>query len=449
MCGCQNWPVSQRPSDPASQPDASARRVIGLALPALVVLAAEPMYVLVDTALIGHLGAVPLAALAVGGVVLSQVAGQFNFLAYGTTARAARHFGAGRRDLAVREGANASVLALLISAALIVLVELFAPHIARLIAGSGSPIAGDAAAWMRIAILGAPGILLSLAGNGWMRGLQRTREPTVYVVIGFGICLVLLPIFIYGFGWGLLGSAIANAIAQNIVGVLFLRALVRERVSWRIDGAVMRGQLRSGRDLIIRTLALQGSMIVAAAVAARMGTAVIGAHQIGTQLQMLCALALDSVAIAAQSLVGEALGRGDRALVRRTTRLVTRVGLGAGVVLAGVLLVLRPWLPRVFTSDQAVLEQAAVMWFFLAGMQLICGVLFALDGVLMGANDVAVLRTITIVAHGAIYLPLALLAYQLQWGIAGIWTGLLLSLAARLALGWWRVRGDRWMHAAV
>lgn len=432
-----------------SQSDVSTRRVVGLALPALVVLAAEPLYVLVDTALIGHLGAGPLASLAIGGVVLSQVSGQFNFLAYGTTARAARHFGAGRRDMAVREGANATVLALAISAALIVLVQLFAPQIAQLIAGSDSPVAADAAQWMRIAILGAPGILLSLAGNGWMRGLQRTREPTLYVVAGFGICLVLLPIFVYGFEWGLMGSAIANVIAQNIAGALFVWSLVREKVSWRIDGSVMRGQLRSGRDLIIRTLALQGSMIVAAAVAARMGTEVIGAHQVGTQLQTLCALALDSVAIAAQALIGEALGRGDRDLARRTTRLVAKVGLGAGILFAGVLLLLRPWLPRVFTSDPGVIEQAATMWLFLAGMQVICGVLFALDGVLMGANDVAVLRTITIVAHIAVYLPLALAAYHWQWGIAGIWTGLGLSLLARLVLGTWRLRGDRWMSAQV
>ena len=423
--------------------------MISLALPALVVLAAEPLYVLVDTAVVGHLGALPLASMAIGGTVLAQVSGQLNFLAYGTTARAARKYGAGDRVGAVREGANASVLALAIGALLIVVVELLAEPIGKVIAGSGSPALAGAVDWMRIAILGAPGILLALAGNGWMRGIQRTREPTMYVIAGFGLCVVLLPIMVYGFGWGLLGSAIANVIAQWVTGGLFLWALLREGVGLRADRAIMLGQLRTGRDLFIRTLALQGSFIFAAALCSRLGPEVIGAHQIGLQLFMLTALALDSVAVAAQSLVGESLGRGDPASARRTAALCTQVGLGAGVVFAIVLIVLRPWAPRLFTSDAGVLSEAATMWWWLAGMQVVAGVLFALDGVLMGANDVAVLRTITIIAHAAVYVPLAWLAYTSGWGIGGVWFGLTMSLVARLILGWWRVRGDRWMVAGT
>lgn len=433
--------------DQPARPD--VRRVLTLALPALVVLAAEPLYLLVDIAIIGHLGTLPLAGLAIGGTVLAQVSGQLNFLAYGTTARAARRYGAGDHQGAVREGVNASLLALAIGAGIVLLVELFAWPIARLIGGPASPALQDAVVWLRVAILGAPGILLALAGNGWMRGIQRTREPTLYVIAGFGLCLVLLPIMVYGLGWGLVGSAIANVIAQWVTGGLFLYALLRERVSLRPQRAVMLGQLRSGRDLFVRTLALQGSFVLAAAVCSRMGPEVIGAHQIGLQMFMLTALALDAVAVAAQSLVGEALGRNDPLRARATAALCARVGLLAGVVFAVVLVLLRPFAPSLFTSAPQVLSEAAIMWWWLAGMQVVTGVLFALDGVLMGANDVAVLRTITIVAHAAVYAPIAWIAYRADWGISGIWLGLTVSLAVRLVLGAWRLRGERWMHAGL
>lgn len=427
----------------------TVRRVLGLALPALVVLAAEPLYVLVDTAMIGHLGTLPLAGLAIGGTVLAQVSGQLNFLAYGTTARAARRYGAGDYQGAVREGVHSSLLALVIGAAIVLLVEVFAWPIARLIGGADSPALQDAVLWLRVAVLGAPGILLALAGNGWMRGIQRTRQPTVYVVVGFGLCLVLLPIMVRGLGWGLVGSAVANVIAQWVTGGLFLHALLRERVSLRVERAILVGQLRSGRDLFLRTLALQGSFILAAALCSRMGPEVIGAHQIGLQMFMLTALALDAVAVAAQSLVGEALGRQDPVRARATAALCARVGLLAGCAFAAVLALVQPVAPLLFTSSAGVLEQAGVMWWWLAGMQLLAGVLFALDGVLMGANDVAVLRSITIVAHAGVYAPLAWLAYTADWGIAGIWFGLTTSLAVRLVLGALRVRSGRWMAATV
>ena len=434
-------------SESAAPPN--IRKVLGLALPALVVLAAEPLYVLVDTAMIGHLGTLPLAGLAIGGTILSQVSGQLNFLAYGTTARAARRYGAGDHEGAVREGVNATVLALVIGAMIVLLVELFAWPIARLIGGADSPALKDAVEWLRVAILGAPGILLALAGNGWMRGIQRTRQPTMYVIAGFGLCLILLPIMVRGLGWGLVGSAIANVIAQWVTGGLFLHALLRERVSLRPQRSVLIGQLRSGRDLFLRTLALQGSFVLAAALCSRMGPEVIGAHQIGLQMFMLTALALDAVAVAAQSLVGEALGREDRARARSAAGLCARVGLLAGVAFAAVLVLVRPIAPGLFTSAPDVLYEAGIMWWWLAGMQLITGILFALDGVLMGANDVAVLRTITIFAHALVYAPLAWIAYSSGWGISGVWFGLTMSLAVRLVLGGLRVRGDRWMHASA
>ena len=354
------------------------------------------------------------------------------------------------RPAAVREGVNASWLAVAIGLLAIVAVQVLAGPIARLIGGDNPVAVADAESWMRVAILGAPGILLALAGNGWMRGVQETRKPTAYVVVAFGISLVLLPIFVYVLDWGLIGSAIANVVAQLIGGGLFIRALLKEAhgpVRRTPDWPVMKAQLRTGRDLLIRTLALQGSFVAAAGVAARMSTETLGAHQIGLQLWMLCALVLDSVAIAAQSLVGESLGAGNKDYARRVALIIGRLGFATGVLLAVILLAIGPFAPYVFTSDPAVLTETAVMWWWLVGMQPLAGYVFAVDGILMGSGDVAILRTITIIASVFVYIPLAICALQFQWGIGGIWLGLTSFIVARLVVGWWRVRGDKWMIA--
>lgn len=433
----------------ADNPALSARRVLGLAAPALVVLAAEPLYLLIDTAVVGHLGVVPLASLAIGGAVLAQVAGQFNFLAYGTTGRSARRYGAGDRDGAVREGVNATALAVAIGVLVIILVQIFAGPVVRLLGGAQSPALHTAEQWLRIAVFGAPGILIALAGNGWMRGVQETRRPTAYVLLANLISLVLLPIFVYVLDFGVLGSAMANVCAQCVGGGLFLRALIGESESMRPDWPVMKAQLGTGRDLMIRTLALQGSFLVAAAFASRMGASVVGAHQIGLQLFLFLALALDSLAIAAQTLVGSSLGAGDLPRARRTASLVGRMGLAAGVFAALLLLTGRVVVPELFSSSDAVLAQAALMWWWLMAMQPVAGVVFALDGVMMGSGDVGVLRTITIVSSVFVYLPISIAAYSFGWGITGIWAGLTASLVVRLVFGFFRVRGNKWLVEGV
>ena len=210
-----------------------ARRVLGLAVPALGVLAAEPLYLLVDTAVVGRLGAVALAALAVGGVVLVQVSTQLTFLSYGTTARTARLYGAGRRADAVAEGTQATWLAVGIGAVLLVAGQLAAGPVTRLLAGPG-PVADAAVGWLRIALVGAPFVLVTLAGNGWMRGVQDTARPLRFVLVGNGISAALCPVLVHGAGpvpvsgWGLNGSAVANVVAQVLAAGLFCRALLAE-----------------------------------------------------------------------------------------------------------------------------------------------------------------------------------------------------------------------------
>ena len=397
----------------------------------------------------GHLGTVALGGLAVGGGLLAWAAALLNFLAYGTTARAARRAGAGDRAGAVAEGVQATWLALGLGLVVLLLFQLLAGPLTRLLAGGAGPVAEAGEQWLRVASLGAPMLLISLAGNGWLRGVQELRRPVRYVLAGSLLSLVLCPLLVHPVGLGLVGSAIANVAGQVVAAGLFVRALVRENVAWRPRPAAIRTQLIIGRDLLLRAAVLQLSFLVAAGVAARAGTAQLGAHQIALQLFFFLALVLDAYAIAAQTLVGHALGGNRPDEARATARTVSLWGLGTGLVVAALLVALRPVLLPLFTNDPAVLEQAEVVWWFLAAMQPLAGVVFALDGVLMGAGDVGYLRTVTIGSAVFGFLPLSLLAGPLSWGLAGVWSGLCLFIGLRLVAVLVRVAGDRWLTAPV
>ena len=422
---------------------ASVRQVLGLAVPALGVLAAEPLYLLVDTAVVGHLGAVPLGALSVGAIVLAQVSTQLTFLSYGTTARTARLHGAGRRSEAVAEGVQATWLAIAVGLVLIVAGQLLAAPIAQLLAGQGE-VADAAVGWLRIALFGTPFILITMAGNGWMRGVQDARRPLRYVLAGNGISALLCPLFVYEFGWGLEGSAIANVTAQVISASLFLWALRAERVPLRPEPAKMRAQLALGRDLVLRSLAFQACFVSATTVAAHHSTAAVGAHQIVLQLWTFLALVLDSLAIAAQSLVGAALGADDDRRAQKLAWQVTGYGLAFGCLLGVVFAALAGVLPHVFTSDASVLGEIPHAWWFFVALQPIAGVVFALDGVLLGAGDAAFLRTATIFAAATGFLPFVWLSFAFDWGLTGIWTGLSLFMLVRLGTVVLRTRSGRW-----
>jgi putative MATE family efflux protein len=430
-----------------TEPVGAPRSVLSLAVPALVVLAAEPLYLLVDTAVVGNLGTVPLAGLAVGGGLLAWAAALLNFLAYGTTARAARRAGAGDRAGAVAEGVQATWLALGLGLAVLLVFQLFAGPMTRTLAGGPGAVAEAGEQWLRVAAFGAPLLLMSLAGNGWLRGVQDLRRPVRYVLAGSLISLVLCPVLVYPVGLGLVGSAVANVAGQAVTAALFVRALVREDAPWRPRPSALGKQLVIGRDLLVRAAVLQLSFLVAAGVAARAGTAQLAAHQIALQLFFFLALVLDAYAIAAQTLVGHALGAGRPQEARATAGRVARWGLGTGVLVAVVLLAGRDLLIPLFTDDPAVIAEAELVWWFLAGMQPLAGVVFALDGVLMGAGDVGYLRTVTIGSAVLGFLPLSLLSVPLGWGLAGIWTGLCLFIALRLVGVLVRVAGDRWLTA--
>jgi putative MATE family efflux protein len=439
---------------PDESPDATVtdrvtvRRMLALAMSAFLVLAAEPLYLLVDTAVVGHLGARALGALAVGTTLMAVLAIVGTFVEYGTTARAARWFGNGQTDRAVAEGVQASYLAIVIGVVAVLVGQVAADPLVGLLTGSSS-LHDPAEHWFRIALCGMPMVLLVLAGNGWMRGVQLTRAPVVIVLAANGLSAVASPLLVYPIGLGLVGSAWANVGAQVVAAALFLRALhraaVRHEASLLPDVAVMRAQLVLGRDLIVRAAAFQAAFMVAAGVATRMGTAQIAAHQIGMQLWEFTALLLDSFAIAAQSLVGAALGASDARAARRLAGQVARWSLGAGSVFAA--LYAAGWwvIPRLFTSSPSVWHQAHVLWPWFVVMLPAAGIVFGLDGVLIGAGDVAFMRTITIIAALGGFVPITLAAAHWDWGIGGVWAGLTAFILVRLVGMVWRTRGDRWV----
>lgn len=425
--------------------EVSTRRIVTLAGSAFVVLAAEPLFLLVDTAVVGHLGRVPLAALGAAGIVMTLLAIVGTSLEYGTTGRAARYFGAGRREAAVNEGVQASWLALLIGLVAIVVGEAVAGPVVRVVTGGAGPVADDAERWLRIAILGLPGVLLVLAGNGWLRGVQDTRTPVRIVVLANAVSAVASPVLVYPVSMGLAGSAVANVCAQVLAAALCVRALRAERVPSRPQWHVMRSQLVVSRDLVARSLAFQAAYLTAAGVAGRMGAAQLAAHQVGLQLWEFIALLLDSFAIAAQSLVGAALGGGDVETAKSTAWRVSRYGVVAGVIFAGVAGAGWQLLPKVFSSDAAVQGQAHVLWPWLIAMMPLGGVLFALDGVLLGAGDNAFIRNVTMVAALGAFVPIALLALRLDWGLGGVWAGIASFITVRLVGMAWRTCSGRWL----
>ncbi|WP_179468878.1 MATE family efflux transporter [Mycolicibacterium vinylchloridicum] len=429
----------------------TGRRIAGLAIPALGVLAAEPIYLLFDIAIVGRLGALSLAGLAIGGLILSVVSAQLTFLSYGTTARSARFYGAGDRAAAVGEGVQATWLALAMGAVIVTAVQLTAVPLVSAIAGSasGGGIADAALPWVRIAIFGVPAILISAAGNGWMRGVQDTMRPLRYVLVGFGISAVLCPLLVYG--WlglprlELAGSAIANLVGQWLAAVLFCRALLVERVPLRLDTSVLRAQMVMGRDLVVRTLAFQACFVSAAAVAARFGAAAVAAHQVVLQLWNFLALVLDSLAIAAQSLVGAALGAGRTTHAKSVAWRVTVFSTIAAAILAVVFAVGASVLPSLFTDDRSVLAAIGVPWWFMVAQLPIAGIVFALDGVLLGAGDAAFMRTATLASALIGFLPLIWLSLTFGWGLLGIWSGLSTFMVLRLIFVGWRAFSGRWL----
>lgn len=380
-------------------------QVARLAIPAFFTLIAEPLFLLADSAIIGHVGTTELAALGVASTLLLTMTGIFVFLAYATTAVVARAQGAGHHDEAMQAGLDGIWLAFLLGAPLAVITYVSAHPLA--VALGGDDLADAAAHYLRVSSLGLPAMLISLAAQGLLRGLQDTKTPLIATTVSFSLNTALNALFVLGFGWGLGGSALGTVIAQWLLTALMLVAIWRRAGRLRLRphlGRVL-ASAQMGAPLLVRTLALRAVLLLTAAAAAKFGPATMAAHQIVMTVFSFLSFALDALAIAAQAMTGEALGRRDVPQVTEMTRRFVRLGWQWGTVAAVLLAVSSPLLPVLFTADGHVRSLTMVGLIVMALIQPIAGVVFVLDGVFMGAGDGTYLAKAQLLVLAA-YLPL-------------------------------------------
>ena len=431
-------PVRRHPADPA---------ILRLALPALGALVAEPVFLLADTAIVGHLGTPQLAGLGIAGVVLATLVNVSIFLAYGTTAAVARRLGAGDLRSALAHGVDGCWLAVLVGLATLVVGWPATPWVVSLFGPAGD-VAGYAEIYLRISLLGIPSMLLVLAATGVLRGLQDTRTPLVVAAAGAVGNVVLNLLLVYGLGLGIGGSALGTVIAQTAMAAAFLRVVVRGS---RRHGAPLRphwaGISRSfgaGVPLVVRTVSMRAALLVATAVAAGLGTAELAAHQIAFITWSLLALVLDAIAIAAQALVGKALGAGDVHEVRSTTQRMVEWGVLAGLGLGVLVAAAAPAYALLFTPDAEVRALVVVALLVVALMQPLAGWVFVLDGVLIGAGDGRYLALASVLSVLA-FLPAAWAVDAYGLGLVALWAAIGVWMLVRLVTLALRERGGSWI----
>jgi len=422
------------------------RAILALAVPSFGALVAEPLYVLTDTAIVGHLGTDELAGLAIAAAVLLSAHAALIFLAYGTTGIVGRLRGSGDNDGAIVQGVQALWLATILGgitcAGLAVLsgpiVDLFDPAPA---------VREHALTYLRISLIGLTGMFVVLAGTGFLRGLQDTRTPLVIALVSAVANLVIELVLVFGLDMGIAGSA-WSTVAVQLGSALWLTLHIvgrarRSGVSRRLHRPSLLRSMRVGAQLFVRTAALRGSLVIAAALASRLGTADLAAHQVGMEVWSLLALALDAVAIAGQALVAQELGAGRVATAREAGRRMIGMSVQVGVLFAVVLLLVRPWVGTIFSDDQAVVDLAGFILLFVAVMQPLNGVVFALDGILIGAGDLRFLATAMVgafVSFGVVGIVIGVTGAGIGW----LWLGVTWLMAARTIPLWLRFRTGRW-----
>ena len=424
------------------------RRIAALAVPALGTLAIEPLYVLIDTGIVGHLGTTALGGLALASIVLTTLLAVFNFLAYGTTARAGFLVGAGDERGAASIAAQGLWLCVLIGVPLAAAIAVGAHALAVAVGGRAGPIAAAATTYLRISTLGIPAVLVALVGNGYLRARSDVRSPLKVAVVANVVNVVLELVFVYRLHWGVAGSAWGTVIAQLLAGIWFV-VLMGRRIAASDAGlglvpAELRRLLVAGRHLFVRTAALLATLAMATAVASRVSVPVLGGHQIAIQVHTFIGLALDAFAIPGQILVATRLGARDHVEARAVADRLIRLSMTAGGLVFVSLLVLAPVLPRLFSGDGRVRHVATVALVISALVEIPAAMAFVLDGILIGAGDFHFLQRSMLVGFG-VFLPFA--AAALAWpslGIVGIWAGLLAWMLGRGGSNYIRYRRSDW-----
>ncbi len=419
------------------------RRLLAIAVPALFTLAAEPLYVLADTGIVGHLGTGSLAGLGLASIVLTTSSGLCNVLTWGTTSRVGFLRGAGDEAGIGRVAATVLWLALVLGGVIAALLIVGAPVINRALGGEGT-VLHQATTYLRIGALGLPALLLAWAGQGVARGEGDTRGPLAVVIAANVVNLLLEVLFVYVFDWGIAGSAWGTVAAQWAAAAVFaVRLLRRSGGHLRPDGDELRGLAHVSSNLVIRTGALFASLTIASAVAARIDAVSLAAHQVLAQLNLFAAFVIDAAAIAAQALIAEAAGARDAArldlVVRRAARLTAISATSLFVVL------LAGWrvLPAVFSSDARVVDAVAAVMPIVALMQFPGGAAYLLDGVVMGEGDFVTAKWSTLAGMVVFAIPAVAVLARPSLGLRVLWLGLVAWAAARALVNATALRRDR------
>jgi len=431
------------------------REILRLAVPAFLALVAEPLFLLADAAIVGHLGTPELAGQGIAAVVLQTAVGLCIFLAYGTTAGVARRLGAGDTRGALAQGVDGVWLAVVIGLVVTVLgVALTGPLVGAF--GAGSSVEGYATTYLRIAWLGTTPLLVMLATTGVLRGLQDTRTPLVVAVLGNGVNVGLNLVLVYGVGsfdgLGIAGSAIGTVLAQLLSAGALLSVVVRgaraSGASLTPDLPGIRAAARAGLALVIRTVTLRASLLVttyAVTVGAADRAVSLATHQVAITLWTFLAFVLDAIAIAAQAITGRYLGAGDVTGTRAVTRRMVQWGVVGGVVCGVLLAAAAPFLGRLFSDDPAVHSALVPVLLVAALGQPMAGVVFVLDGVLIGAGDGRYLAWAGL-AVLVVYAPAAIAAAYLTGELIAVWVAFAgVFMGARLVVLIHRARGERWL----
>lgn len=423
------------------------REILRLALPALGALVAEPLFLLADTAIIGQLGTPQLAGLSLAGMILQTLLGLFIFLAYATTAAVARELGADNRKGALTYGIDGIWLAVLLGVGLIVVGQLFAvPTIAAF--DPSLAVTEHALTYLRISVLGLPAMLVVFSATGVLRGMQDTRTPLLVMAVMSAANVGLNLALVYGLGLGIAGSAIGTVIAQLGAATWLVVVVIRGARSLHAPLVPKPSGLRmvatAGVPLIVRTVTLRVALLVTTYVATAQGDAPLAAHHVALTLWNFLSLVLDAVAIAGQAMLGRYLGAGDVAGARATTRRMIEWGIAAGAGLGLLLAVTSPLYVPLFTPDPQVQALIGTVIWVLAVFEPIAGVVFVLDGVLIGAGDGRYLAWAG-VWNLVAYLPFAVLVYVTDAGLVYLWWAFGVYTTARLVTLGIRARGDRWL----
>ncbi len=428
------------------------REILSLALPALGALIAEPVFLLADSAIVGHLGTPALAGLGIAATVLATLVNLAVFLAYGTTGAVARLLGAGDVRGALRQGVDGCWLAVLLGGATAAVMMPLTPPIVGAFGPAATDVADAARAYLWASLPGLPAMLLVLAATGVLRGLQDTRTPLLVAAIGALANVGLNLLLVYGVGgWsglGIVGSALGTVLAQVGMAAAFVRVIARgagERgVALAPSWPGVRRAFGAGMPLLVRTVAMRIALVAATVAATALGTAELAAHQIAFTTWTFLALALDALAIAAQAMVGRRLGAGDAAAAREVTRRLVTWALLFGLGTGALLVLARPVYVPLFSADPQVRDLLASALLVAALLQPLAAWVFALDGVLIGAGDgrfLAVASALTLLA----FLPALALVSSAGLGLTALWWAIGVWMLARWMLLGWRARGAAWL----